>query len=306
MLVAIDHGNKAIKHIHGNPFTTALHESDSPLFGKEVLHYKGRYYTHSEERRTYDRDKIEDDTFLVLSLFAIAAEINAAGMYTPDSIIDIQLAMGLPPAYYGSLQVKSMDYYSKRGVIDFEYQARPYHILINEVCVYPQAYSAAITAFNTVSQFPMALIFDIGGFTADYMVMYNGQPDFKKSGSLENGVIMLYNNIRSKLNADYGMVMEERQIDAILTGQGNRFASVVNNIVTSQTQAFVNDLLSQLRERGIDMRTMDTVFVGGGSILLKRFIESSGKTGHNVFIDDVKANARGYEILYRIDKDPQG
>ena len=44
-------------------------------------------------------------------------------------------------------------------------------------------------------------------------------------------------------------------------------------------QEFINDLFSTLRERMLDLQYCKVVFVGGGAILLKRQIETSGKVG---------------------------
>lgn len=49
----------------------------------------------------------------------------------------------------------------------------------------------------------------------------------------------------------------------------------------------------------VDTRNSQTIFVGGGSILLKQYIESSDKVRNPIFIDDVTANVRGYELLYK-------
>ena len=65
------------------------------------------------------------------------------------------------------------------------------------------------------------------------------------------------------------------------------------------TQEFVNDLFSTLRERGLDLRTSKVIFVGGGTILLRRQIEKSGKVANIQFVEDINANAKGYEFLYQ-------
>ncbi len=65
-------------------------------------------------------------------------------------------------------------------------------------------------------------------------------------------------------------------------------------------QEFVSDLLSALRERHLELRSGPVVFVGGGSILLRKQIEASGKVARPIFVDDVRANAKGFERLYRI------
>ena len=49
--------------------------------------------------------------------------------------------------------------------------------------------------------------------------MKYGQADLSTCDSLENGVILLYNRIRSKINAELDLLLEESDIDAILKGQ---------------------------------------------------------------------------------------
>ena len=77
MLIAVDHGNKQIKTVHAPPFTSGLIQSDTPGFGTDALAYRGKYYTLTDQRIPYRRDKTEDERFFILTLFAIAHEIEA-------------------------------------------------------------------------------------------------------------------------------------------------------------------------------------------------------------------------------------
>jgi len=45
MLIAVDHGNKQIKTVHGQPFTSGLRESLTQPLGDMVIQYGGRYYS---------------------------------------------------------------------------------------------------------------------------------------------------------------------------------------------------------------------------------------------------------------------
>ena len=75
MLVCVDHGNKQIKTA-SRVFTSGLVESDTrPPFGDNILFYRGKYYTLSDQRIPYTRDKTEDDRFFILTLFAIAIAV---------------------------------------------------------------------------------------------------------------------------------------------------------------------------------------------------------------------------------------
>ena len=118
--------------------------------------------------------------------------------------------------------------------------------------------------------------------------------------SLENGVIMLYNKIISKVRAANDILLSEEEIDAILSGQSAQGLQEVVPVVEQCAQEFVSDLLSALRERQLELRTAPVVFVGGGSILLKRYIQKSGKVTHPIFVEDIRANAKGYETLYQL------
>ena len=299
MLIAIDHGNKLIKIPNHAPFTSGVQESDTPPYGGETLKYQGKYYTLSERRIPYQRDKTEDERFFILTLFAIAYELQAAGEHSPN-IIRIQLAVGLPPAHYGTQHKAFVNYFIGRGAVQFEYQGRTYSIYIEKVLCFPQAYAAAVTILKSLRDKPKALIIDQGGMTTDLMLLKDGVGDLSVCESLEHGVITLYNQVKSKVSAELDVLLEESEIDAILMGRKDHVSTAVASMVEQQAQEFINDLFSTLRERGLELKSGVVVFVGGGAILLRKQIEASGKVGNSLFVEDIRANAKGFELLYRL------
>ena len=94
-------------------------------------------------------------------------------------------------------------------------------------------------------------------------------------------MILLYNKIRSKVNAELDLLLDESDIDAILKGQTDGYTEQAVQLVEYQAQEFINDLFNTLRERMIDLRSGSVVFVGGGAILLRRQIEASGICGRD-------------------------
>ncbi len=298
MLIAVDHGNKQIKTVHCKPFVSGLLESTTRPFGRNILKYRDKFYSLSNQRIPYKRDKTEDERFFVLTLFGIAEEIlkwNGC----EEEIIHIQLAVGLPPAHYGAQYRTFLKYFSGRGLVNFDYRGNNYAIYIDDVKCYPQAYAAAVTRLKELIGYPRVLIADIGGFTADYLLMRNGECDLSVCDSLENGIIVLYNRIRTKVNSEFNVLLDEADIDAVLKGQGEAYSPVIASLIIGMAQDFVNDLFSSLRERMIDLSAGVAVFVGGGAILLKKQIEASGKVGRSFFVNEINANARGYELLYQ-------
>ena len=51
-----------------------------------------------------------------------------------------------------------------------------------------------------------------------------------------------------------------------------------------------------LRGRGLDLKAGCVVFIGGGSLLLREYLEQSGKIGRCIFVKDICANAKGYAL----------
>lgn len=301
MLISIDHGNQNIKTIHHAPFTAGLQEYDVKPFGDNVLQFDGKYYRLTDQRIPYHRDKTEDDRFFILTLYAIAYEIEAANCYTPN-VMRVQLAVGLPPAHYGAQHARFTKYFMNRGAVSFSLDGKQYAIYIERVSCFPQSYAAAITIYKELKDIPKALIVDLGGYTADYLRMVRGNADLSTCDSLENGVIKLYNNIGSRVRSELDLLLDPVEIDAILAGHKENFSPELVALVEQQAQVFANDLLRTLREIGMELKTGKVVFVGGGAVLLRRQLEASGKVGSALFVEDIRANARGYEILYQIEQ----
>ena len=302
MIISIDHGNKQIKTLN-RTFTSGLYESESkPAFGEDVLYYNGKYYVLSEERIPYMRDKTKDNRFFILTLFAIAYEIEASGKYPDNGTLDIKLNVGLPPSHYSGLYEKYEDYFrGPRRPISFTFREKPYSIFISEVNSYPQAYAAAMPVYGMIRDLPRAFVVDIGGFTADYLLLKKGSADLSVCDSLEHGVILLYNAIKSKVNSDFDLLIDESDIDSIIKEEKHCFPSEIVHLVDRMAASFVDQLFGKLRERLIDLRVGRTIFIGGGSILLRKYIESSAKVSGCIIIDDIAANEKGYDLLYRAD-----
>lgn len=150
MLIAIDHGNKQIKTVHTQPFTSGLIQGDTPGFGTDCLAYQGKYYTLTDRRIPYRRDKTEDERFFILTLFAIAYEIEAMGRYS-DTLMRVQLAVGLPPAHFGVQAKRFINYFDGRGAISFQFRGKPYAVYIENTACFPQSFSAAVVTVKKLA-----------------------------------------------------------------------------------------------------------------------------------------------------------
>lgn len=297
MLIAIDHGNFAIKTVN-HCFVAGLAEHTvKPPLTDEVLEYGGKFWTLSGKRLNYMKDKTNDERYFILTLIAIAKELETAGRNTPFE--QVQLAVGLPPEHYGVLKNKFADYFKKDGAINFIYKEKPFSIIIDKVMVFPQAYAAVVPQSSLIVNTPRIFIVDIGGYTTDVLLLKNGKLDFQFCRSLESGVITMNNEIIRKVNSYHDMLLEDEHISDVLFGKDIGLPEDVVETITGATKQHASNILNQLRELQVDLRSNPAIFVGGGSILLRPFLENSPMVMRSSFVDSPNANALGYEMLGR-------
>ena len=151
MIISVDHGNKSIKTPNAL-FTSGLIVSEGLQgFKTDYICWNNKYYTLTEQRIAYLRDKTEDERFYVLTLFAIAKELERRKVPETLDPIDITLLVGLPPAHYEQLHSRFEQYFlRRREIVDFEYNGKYYSIRVSKVLIYPQAFAAAVTQFGTL------------------------------------------------------------------------------------------------------------------------------------------------------------
>lgn len=201
---------------------------------------------------------------------------------------------------YGQLHARFEQYFlRKREVVDFEYNGRYYSIRIGKVVSYTQALAAAVTRFGELKKHASSYIIDIGGYTVDVLKLRYGKPDLAVVESFEQGVITLYNSIFSQCNSQYALHLEDCDIDEVIKGEPTILPGEVQILIRKMASQFLTEFCNFLGERSIDLKVSKCVFAGGGSLLLRQIIERSDKVGFPIFIEDIHANAVGYDLLYK-------
>ena len=295
MLIAIDHGNHAIKTVHHNFVSGLARHSVRPPITDEVIGYNGEYWTLSGQRLAYRRDKTRDESFFILSLFAIARELAYSGSLPSAEKVD--LAVGLPPEHYGILKDRFREYFKRTESIHFTYNDTPLTILIRNVFVYPQAFAAIAPQKSQLKHHLRLFLIDIGGYTTDVLLLRNGKPDMQFCRSLETGVITMNNDIIRRVGALHDMRIEDEHISAVLRGQETILPADVKQTIRESTGQHAKDILDQLRELQVDLRSNPAVFIGGGSVLFRDYLEHSPLVAQASFIESVNANAIGYQAM---------
>lgn len=295
MLIAIDHGNHACKSVHFNFVSGLAQHSVRPPMADEVLEYNGEFWTLSGQRLPYRRDKTRDESFFILTLFAIAKELAFAGPLPSAEKID--LAVGLPPEHYGLLKDKFRDYFKRNQSVQFIYNDKPITIMIRDVFVYPQAFAAIAPQKSQLKHHLRLFLVDIGGYTTDVLLLRQGKPDMQFCRSLETGVITMNNDIIRRVGALHDMQIEDEHISAVLAGKETILPVEVKDTIRKSAEQHAINILNQLRELKVDLRSNPAVFIGGGSALFRDYLEKSPLVASATFVESVNANAIGYQAM---------
>ncbi|WP_461039510.1 hypothetical protein [Tepidimicrobium xylanilyticum] len=152
-----------------------------------------------------------------------------------------------------------------------------------------------ITVFNSYRNL-LCNVIDIDGYTVDIFRVENGIIDNTSCYSLSDGVITLIANVQQEL-LKMNIRLTEGQVQDIIGGKEPViFDADVKGIVEAiAKEEYTESLLAKIQEYGFEFRNA-TVFTGGGSMLLQKYIEESSRVKYTDFLDQF-ANARGYKIL---------
>ena len=294
IMIGVDHGYAAMKTAHFS-FPTGLVEYEhEPYTQKDVLEHGGKYYVVGSARQPLQRDKTATEDYYLLTLAAIAKELDYRGA---ERTTEVLLAAGLPLTSFGRDKKKFREYLLRDGKpVSFLYEGRDYAVTISDVMLFPQGYAAVLTQTELLDE-PSVIVADIGGWTVDLMRLDNRIPNAATCRSLELGMIRCLDEISEQVRQIFGVSMTDAQIESVLRGGAISADDRVRAVIHAQAGQYVRDLLSTIIESGLDVRAMPTIFLGGGAALLKRHVSATDGLCRPLLLDNVSLNAKGYEQL---------
>ena len=182
-VIGIDHGWSMMKTI-SQVFVTGVKEiTTTPALFGDVLEYEGKFYKVGAVRQEVKDTKVEDDSFYLLTLAAVAKELKRRGLAEAK----VFLAVGLPLTRFGAEKNDFIKYLTKNKRVSFKYENESYHIEIDDVAVFPQCYAAVVDKIPAMAK--KTLIVDIGSWTIDIMPVINKSPDESKCVTIPKGLI---------------------------------------------------------------------------------------------------------------------
>ena len=138
IVIGIDHGYGNIKTAH-TCFKSGVAAYDKePTFKTNMLIYNDKYYIIGEEHKEFISDKMLDDDYYILTLAAIAREMNIRKITSAS----VHIAAGLPLTWVSEQKENFKQYLLQNETADFNFKGTDYHIEFVGADIFPQGFSA--------------------------------------------------------------------------------------------------------------------------------------------------------------------
>jgi len=289
IIIGIDHGYGNIKTAHCC-FKTGVNRYDKePTFKSNLLVYSGSYYLIGEEHKEFAADKILDPDYYILTLAAIARELNIRKLTSAR----VHLAAGLPLTWVSEQKEAFRAYLLQNESADFTFKGIDYHVEFAGADVFPQGFAAVCDRLREFKGINM--LCDIGNGTMNVMYINECRPQQNRCFTEKYGTHQCMLAIRENLMKQFGASVDESIIERIIRHGTADISERYLTAIRETAADYTAGIFRRLREHEYDPELIRLFVTGGGSCMVKNF---GNYDADRVFInDDICANAKGYEIL---------
>lgn len=306
-IIGIDHGNYAIKS-KNTVFPAHLKKySANPGAVGDILSFGKDYYSLIPEPKISPvMDKLENDDYFIMTLFALRDELEARGL---GRRADIILGVGVPPQMFSADMVDRVQkYFRKNRSVKFAFGEDAYDVKIADVFVFTQGSGAIVYTKNPIvaaGQKGRFLAVDIGGGTTDFILYENGRINLNVHRSIPKGMLHFIDNAKTRLwqpvAGSFQMEPDVDEIMDILAGgeQAGKDpdASRKKRILDQAVDEFAEEILERIEMTGVNTKRIPILLCGGGSAVFEDAFRRSDRTGTVEREPDIRANALGFEKL---------
>lgn len=288
-IIGIDHGYGNIKTASTVTKSGVTAYETEPIFSGNILEYEGGYYRIGECQKEFVSDKVSDNDYYLLTLMAIARELNVYGIREAD----VHLAAGLPLTWIRRQREEFRSYLLKNREVTYRFNGKDYRIRLIGCSLYPQGYPAIVSRLKDFRG--TNLLADIGNGTMNILYINNKKAVESRCWTEKFGVNQCMIAARNAVMDNFGIKIEEATIEQVFRYGSADIGKPYLDCITSAARQYVADIFATLRKYEYNPDLMRLYIVGGGGCLIRYF----GQYDENrvTIIDDICATAKGYEYL---------
>ena len=288
-IIGIDHGYGNIKTASTVTKSGVTAYETEPIFSGNILEYEGGYYRIGECQKEFVSDKVSDNDYYLLTLMAIARELNVYGIREAD----VHLAAGLPLTWIRRQREEFRSYLLKNREVTYCFNGKDYRMRLIGCSLYPQGYPAIVSRLKDFKG--TNLLADIGNGTMNILYINNKKAVESRCWTEKFGVNQCMIAARNAVMDNFGVKIEEATIEQVFRYGSADIGKPYLDCITSAARQYVADIFATLRKYEYNPDLMRLYIVGGGGCLIRHF----GQYDENrvTIVGDICATAKGYEYL---------
>ena len=287
IVIGIDHGYGNIKTANTVTPTGITMYDTEPVFSGNVLEYNGKYYRIGEGHKDFIPDKSMDEDFYLLTLMAVARELNTKGIREAN----VHLAVGLPLTWVRAQRDGFQKYLMRNEHVKYRFNEKDYDIRFVGCSVYPQGYPALLNHLDAIKH--VTMLADIGNGTMNILYIIGKKPVESKSWTEKFGVNQCMIAARNAVMDAFGVKIDEAVVDQVLRKGTADIGERYLNCIAGAARNYTAGIFAVLKKYEYDPDFMNLIIVGGGGCLVRNFGEYD--PGRVTIIDDICAAAKGFE-----------
>ncbi len=288
-IIGVDHGYGNIKTANTVTPTGLTAYDTEPVFSGNILEYNGKFYRTGEGHKEFVADKAMDEDYYILTLMAVARELNIAGIREAS----VHLAAGLPLTWVRRQREAFRAYLLQNEDVRYRFNGKDYHIHFVGCSLYPQGYPAIV---NQLDNFKGTnLLADIGNGTMNILYVVNKKPQEQRSWTEKMGVNQCMIAAKNAVMDSFGTKIEDSIVEQVLRFGTADISPTYLDCITDTAKRYVSDLFATLRRYEYNPDLIRLYVVGGGGCLMKHFGEYD--SSRVTILEDICATAKGYEQL---------
>ena len=288
-IIAVDHGYGNVKTANTVTPTGLVAYDTEPIFSGSILEYDGKSYRVGEGHKAFVADKATDDDNYILTLMAIAKELNIAGIRAAD----VHLAAGLPMTWIRRQREAFRAYLLRNERVTFCFNGKEYCVRFVGCSLFPQGYPAIV---NRLGEFKGTnLLADIGNGTMNVLYLANRKPVESKCWTEKLGVDQCVTAARNAVLDNLGVKIEDSIVEQVLRTGTAEIAKPYLDCITDAARQYAKTIFDALRRYEYNPDLMRLYVVGGGGCVLRHF--GAFDRERVTIIEDICATAKGYEYL---------
>ena len=288
-IIAVDHGYGNIKTANTVTPTGITAYETEPIFTGNILDYNGTYYRIGEGHKEFIPDKAIDEDYYILTLMAVARELNIFSIQEAD----VHLAAGLPLTWIRHQREEFRSYLLQNLEVSYRFNNKDYHIRFVGCSLYPQGYPAIVNRLGDLKR--TNLLADIGNGTMNILYINNKKAQESRCWTEKFGVNQCLIAAKNAILDRFGVKIEEATVEQVLRFKAADISAPYLNCITAVARQYVANIFSTLRKYEYNPDLMRLYVVGGGGCMIRNFgmYDESRVT----ILDDICATAKGYEHL---------